>query len=101
MRAVLLILILLVVALIAAISTGLLDITQTRSARAPQIATDNGITASGGQAPAFDVETGSISVGASQQNVTVPVPRLDVNPANDASNAAGEAAPANPQADGS
>jgi hypothetical protein len=41
----------------------------------------NGITASGGQAPAFDVETGTVSVGAKGTNVTVPAPTVTVNPA--------------------
>ncbi|HVL30031.1 MAG TPA: hypothetical protein VM326_04870 [Sphingomicrobium sp.] len=81
MRAIIIILILAVVALIAAIQTGLLDITQTRGARAPEIsATGNGVTATGGQAPAFDVETGKVAVGAKEQNVTVKVPTLEVRP---------------------
>jgi hypothetical protein len=84
MRAILLILIVLVAALIVAFATGLLDVTQTRTAKAPDVAaTSNGISASGGQAPAFDVETGSVTVGAKQANVTVPVPTLNVNPANE------------------
>jgi hypothetical protein len=81
MRAIIIILILAVVALIAAIQTGLLDITQTRGARAPEIsATGNGVTATGGQAPAFDVETGKVAVGAKEQNVNVKVPTLEVRP---------------------
>jgi hypothetical protein len=86
MRAIILILILAVVVLIGAIATGLLDISQTRSAKAPDVAvSQNGITASGGQAPTFDVETGTVSVGAKPTNVTVPAPTVSVNPAgNDA-----------------
>ena len=86
MRAILLILILAVVVLIVAIATGMLDVSQTRSARAPEVdVTQNGITATGGQAPAFDVETGTVSVGAKPTNVVVPAPTLNVNPAgNDA-----------------
>lgn len=84
MRAVLLILILAVVALIVLVATGLVNINQTRPAQAPQIeANGAGITAKGGQAPAFDVETGTVSVGAKQQNVAVAVPTLTVNPANE------------------
>jgi hypothetical protein len=80
MRAVLLILILGIVVLIGAIATGMLDISQTRSAKAPDVdVNSNGITASGGQAPAFDVETGTVSVGATQRNVTVPSPTVSVN----------------------
>jgi hypothetical protein len=86
MRAVLLILILGVVVLIGAIATGMLDISQTRGAKAPDVDVgSNGITASGGQAPAFDVETGTVSVGAKQTNVAVPSPTISVNrPGNEA-----------------
>ena len=83
MRAILLILILGVVVLIAAIATGLLDISQTRPARAPDVdASRNGITATGGQTPAFDIETGTVTVGAKEANVAVPVPTLNVSGAN-------------------
>ena len=78
MRAVLLILILAVVAVIAAVATGMIDISQTREARAPEIsATTNGITASGGQSPAFQVETGSVQVGTGETNVTTPTVRIE------------------------
>ena len=81
MRAVLLILILGVVVLIVLVATGLLNINQTRPAEVPQVqATSKGITAKGGQPPAFDVETGTVSVGTKQQNVAVAVPTLEVNP---------------------
>lgn len=81
MRAILFILIIAVVALIVAVATGLLDVTQTRPAKAPEVdATRSGITASGGQTPAFDVETGTVSVGAQPANVTVPVPKVSVTP---------------------
>jgi len=84
MRAILLVLILAVVAIIALVATGLIDINQVRGARAPDIdASRNGVTASGGQAPAFDIETGSVSVGS--RDATVKVPELKVNQAgNDA-----------------
>jgi hypothetical protein len=82
MRAVLILLILVVLALIILVATGLLDISQTRPAEAPQVSVDGkGITARGGQAPAFDVETGTVSVGTNQVNVTVPAPSVKVNPA--------------------
>ena len=77
MRAVLIILIVAIVAVIAAIATGFLDIRQVRGAKVPQVsATGNGVTAQGGQAPAFDVETGSVQVGAT--NTTVQVPTVQV-----------------------
>ena len=73
MRAILLVLILLVVAVIAAVGTGFVDVDQIRGARAPEIdATGNGIVARGGQAPAFDVETGSVKVQAKDAQVKVP-----------------------------
>ena len=98
MRAVLLVLILAVVAIIIAVASGFLDINQIRGARAPDIdASSNGVTASGGQAPAFDVETGTVSVGTRDANVKVP--SLTVNPAgNDAAptqNQVNQAAPVN------
>lgn len=80
MRAILLIVIVAIVAIIAAVATGFLDINQVRGARAPEVeATNNGVTASGGQAPAFDIETGSIKVGSEDANVKVPT--LQVAPA--------------------
>jgi len=79
MRAIIFILILAVVAVLIAIGTGYLDIRQTRPAKAPQLsAGHSGVNAKGGQAPAFDVETGSVSVGTKTTNVTVPT--VKVNP---------------------
>jgi hypothetical protein len=82
MRALLLILILVVLALIAAVATGFVDVSQIRGAKAPAIsATHNGVQAKGGQAPAFDVQTGSVEIGT--RNATVTVPSVDVKrPAN-------------------
>ncbi|MDQ2704822.1 MAG: hypothetical protein M3Y43_06645 [Pseudomonadota bacterium] len=82
MRAILLVLILAVIGLIVLVATGLLDISQTRPAEVPAVSvTEEGVSATGGQTPTFDVETGSISVGANEANVTVPVPAIQVNPA--------------------
>ncbi|QNM82360.1 hypothetical protein H8M03_10105 [Sphingomonas sabuli] len=68
-----------VVALIIAVATGFLDISQTRSAQAPDLSVNGAsVTAKGGQTPAFDVETGSVSVGTRETNVAVP--NLRVNP---------------------
>jgi hypothetical protein len=73
MRAILLVIIVAVVAIIAAVATGFLNVNQIRSAEAPQVtATSNGITAKGGQAPAFDIETGSVKVGSTDAKVKVP-----------------------------
>jgi len=79
MRAIILVLILVVVALIVAIQTGFLDIRQTRSAEAPDVSANRaGVTATGGQAPAFDVETGKVAVGTRAKNVTVALPTVEV-----------------------
>lgn len=73
MRAVLFVLIVAILVIIAGIATGFLNINQIRGAKAPDIAaTRNGLTAKGGQAPAFDVETGSVKVGTKQRTVNVP-----------------------------
>ena len=91
MRTVFVVLIVIVLVLIAAVATGFLDISQTREAKVPQIsANEQGVTAAGGQAPAFDVQTGTVSVGAQPANVTVPVPTVSVN---EPAPPAGQAAP--------
>lgn len=77
MRPILLILILAVVALIAAIATGYIDISQTQGARAPRLeASDGSIRAQGGQPPAFEVQTGTVEVGT--RPADVPVPKIEV-----------------------
>ena len=77
MRTAILILVVIILALIAAIATGFLNINQIRGAQAPQVsATHNGIVTKGGQAPAFDVQTGSVTVGSKE--TTVKVPALEV-----------------------
>ena len=77
MRAILFVLIIAVLVVIAGVATGFLDINQIRGAKAPQVATTgNGVTAKGGQAPAFEVQTGSVKVGTKQ--ATVKVPTLEV-----------------------
>jgi hypothetical protein len=93
MRAVLFILIILVLAIIAGVVTGFVDINQIRGAQAPQISVArNGVTATGGQTPAFDVETGSVKVGGGAANVAMPkitlqkdnkpmqVPKIEIRP---------------------
>lgn len=84
MRPVVFILIIAVVVLLIGIGTGFIDINQIRGAEAPEItATHNGVVATGGQTPAFDVETGSVRVGAKEQTVKVPAVEV-VPPANQA-----------------
>ena len=93
MRAILLILIVVVVALIVAIGTGLVRIPQTSPAVAPRVEMKDGkLTTQPGQAPTFDIETGSVGVGTSNRTVQVPsvevkrdgttvaVPKVEVRP---------------------
>jgi hypothetical protein len=99
MRAVLLILVVITLAVIAAFATGFVDINQIRGGRAPEVAaTQNGMSAEGGRAPSFEVETGSVKVGTGEANVTVPkvtvgkenktvqVPKIELRPAGDQGN---------------
>jgi uncharacterized membrane protein len=95
MRAVLLVLIIAVVALIAALQTGLINISQTRPATAPTLeAGDGAIRTQAGQAPAFEVETGSVGVGTREANevqvkrgqATVEVPAVEVRRAGEEAN---------------
>ena len=80
MRAVFLILIVAVVALIAAVMTGMIDFRLAQPAVAPAVESADGkIVARPGQAPAFDVETGSVGVGSGK---TVAVPKVEIQPSN-------------------
>jgi hypothetical protein len=73
MRTLIVILIVLVVGLLVALKSGFLDVNQTREAKAPQVSTTrSGVTAQGGQAPAFDVATGSVKVETKETTVRVP-----------------------------
>jgi hypothetical protein len=77
MRTVIIVLIIAIVVLIGGITSGFINVSQIRGAKAPQISTTrNGVTAKGGQAPAFDVETGSVKVGT--KDTTVKVPAVEV-----------------------
>ena len=79
MRPILLILILVVIGFIIAVATGFLHISQTRTAAAPDVSVNRaGVSASGGRTPAFDVETGTVSVGTKERQVKVP--NVQVNP---------------------
>jgi len=78
MRAIFLILIVAVVALIVAVQTGLVDVSQTRGARAPTVsANENGVTTTAGQTPEFDVQTGSVGVGSREANVALPTIKVE------------------------
>jgi len=92
MRALIVILIVVVVAILVLVGTGFLSVNQTREAKAPQIsATRNGVSAKGGQAPAFDVETGSVKVGAKETSVKVPALVVEKAGRNQAANATANA----------
>jgi hypothetical protein len=79
MRAIFLILIVAVLALIAAVALGLVNLNLTRPATAPSVeSVDGKIVARPGQAPAFDVETGSIGVGTSKTGIAVP--KVEIQP---------------------
>jgi hypothetical protein len=94
MRAILFVLILGVLALIVAMATGLINFRMTRSAQVPQVsATGSGVTAKGGQAPTFDVETGSVKVGTKEAKVKVPT--IGVQPAAEGNAATNAQEPAN------
>jgi hypothetical protein len=78
MRTIFLILIVAVVALIVAIQTGLINISQTRDARAPTVSANaNGVTTTAGQTPAFDVQTGSVGVGSREAKVALPTLKVE------------------------
>lgn len=89
MRAIFLVLMLVIVGLLVLFSTGLLNLNQTEPAVPPKVSVNsNGVTTTAGQAPAFDVETGSVTVGTKPANVTVAVPSVEVNrPGNQAGTA--------------
>lgn len=55
-----------VLAIIAAFAFGLIDINQTKEMKAPDV------SVSGGQAPAFDVDTAKVNVGTKTTDVSVP-----------------------------
>lgn len=59
-----------VLAIIAAFAFGLIDIDQTKETKLPNVAV------SGGQAPAFDVDTAKVDVGTKTEDITVP--KVDV-----------------------
>ena len=95
MRAIILLLIIVVVGAIIAVETGLIHLTQTQTAQVPGLSIGNGaVTAHGGRAPSFEVETGSVAVGTKEREVTLPkvalpLPSIQVNrPGTDAQKAA-------------
>ena len=69
-RGLVIVLVVAVIALIAAIMFGFVDVSQTRTAELPKISVQ------GGQAPAFAVKAADVSVGSAER--TMDVPKVDV-----------------------
>ena len=71
------ILLIIVALAVAAFAFGLIDIDQTKTAKLPDVKVET----SGGQAPAFDVDTATVDVGTKEE--TIKVPTVDVKKADD------------------
>jgi hypothetical protein len=66
--------ILVIVAIVvAAFALGFIDIDQTKTAQLPDVKVET----SGGQAPAFDVDTADINVGTKTETIEVPTVTMD------------------------
>ena len=78
MRSILFVLILAVVALLAAFQLGLFRTEQTQPAKLPTVQADDGkVRVEPGQAPRFEVQTGSVGIGTRDANVAVPKVRVE------------------------
>ena len=67
-RTVLILLAIAALVLLVLFATGILDMTQTKEAKLPDV----DVSAQGGQAPAFDVDAKEVVVGTTETNVSVP-----------------------------
>jgi hypothetical protein len=67
-RTVLVLLAIAALVLLVLFATGILDVNQTKDAKLPDV----NVSASGGQAPAFDVDAKEVVVGTTETNVSVP-----------------------------
>src|SRR3546814_18621878 len=65
-RSGLIIVLLLIVIVIVLVAFGIVDITQTRQAKLPDVTTE------GGQLPGYDVDTPGIDIGKEKKLLTVP-----------------------------
>ena len=65
------------VAVLIAGAVYFLDVDQTQEARLPDV----DVSVEGGQAPEYDVQTGSVDVTSEKKTVEVTVPKVDVEPA--------------------
>lgn len=69
-----LIALLVIVALVvAAFALGFIDIDQTKTTKLPDVKVET----SGGQAPAFDVDTADVDVGTKTETIEVPTVTMD------------------------
>ena len=69
-----LIAILVIVAIVvAAFALGFIDIDQTKTTKLPDVK----VEASGGQAPAFDIDTADVDVGTKTETIEVPTVTMD------------------------
>lgn len=69
----LLAIILIVALVVAAFAFGFINIDQTQSAKLPDVKVES----SGGQAPAFDVDTADIDVGTKTETIEVPTVTME------------------------
>lgn len=67
-RTVLILLAIAALVLLVLFATGFLNVNQTQEARLPDV----DVSAEGGQAPAFDVDSKEVVVGTTETNVSVP-----------------------------
>ena len=72
MRAVILVLVLAVILIIGAVASGYVNVRPSGGQSPTLTATRNSVSVKGGQAPAFDVEAGSVKVGTKETTVRVP-----------------------------
>nr|WP_310522097.1 hypothetical protein [Polymorphobacter sp.] len=73
----LLVIVVVIAGVVAAFALGLINIDQTKTAKLPDVS----VQTSGGQAPAFDVETAKVDVGTKE--TTIEVPTISVEKADD------------------
>jgi hypothetical protein len=63
--------VIILLAIVAAVVFGLVDVRQTKDAKLPEV------SVSGGQAPAYDVKTADVDVGTKSTSVDVPKVSVD------------------------
>ena len=66
-------LLVIVALVVAAFALGFIDIDQTKTTKLPDVKVET----SGGQAPAFDVDTADVDVGTKTETIEVPTVTMD------------------------